>query len=51
MHKNIALALLPAVALAATAQDQGPERAKSLGIVTVTGGQPSSLPTKIPTTI
>ena len=51
MHKNIALALLPAVALAATAQDQGPERAKSLGIVTVTGGQPSSLPTQIPTTI
>ena len=51
MHKNIALALLPAVALAATAQDQAPERAKSLGIVTVTGGQPSSLPTQIPTTI
>ncbi|KQP22729.1 TonB-dependent receptor [Pseudorhodoferax sp. Leaf267] len=51
MHKNIALALLPAVALAATAQDRAPERAKSLGIVTVTGGQPSSLPTQIPTTI
>jgi len=28
-----------------------PERTKSLGIVTVTGGQPTSLPTQIPTTI
>ncbi|VWX63355.1 TonB-dependent receptor [Burkholderiales bacterium 8X] len=28
-----------------------PERSKSLGVVTVTGGRPSSLPTQIPTTI
>ncbi|WP_077003099.1 TonB-dependent receptor [Variovorax sp. KK3] len=31
--------------------DQAPERIKSLGVVTVTGGQPTSLPTQIPTTI
>ncbi len=31
--------------------DAPPERARSLGIVTVTGGPPSSLPTQIPTTI
>ena len=30
---------------------EAPERAKSLGVVTVSGGQPSSLPTQIPTTI
>ena len=30
---------------------QAPERIKSLGVVTVTGGQPTSLPTQIPTTI
>ena len=51
MHKNIVLALLPAVALGALAQDDAPARTKSLGVVTVTGGQPSSLPTQIPTTI
>jgi iron complex outermembrane receptor protein len=28
-----------------------PERSKSLGVVTVSGGQPSSLPTQIPTTV
>lgn len=28
-----------------------PERTKSLGVVTVSGGQPTSLPTQIPTTI
>ncbi|VTU16636.1 enterobactin receptor protein [Variovorax sp. PBL-H6] len=33
------------------ADDQAPERIKSLGVVTVTGGQPTSLPTQIPTTI
>lgn len=31
--------------------DNTPERTKSLGVVTVTGGQPTSLPTQIPTTI
>ena len=46
---------LPWFAVAALAQEApaaaAPERAKSLGIVTVSGGQPSSLPTQIPTTI
>lgn len=31
--------------------EDAPERIKSLGVVTVTGGQPTSLPTQIPTTI
>src|ERR1700712_1292820 len=31
--------------------DETPERVKSLGVVTVTGGRPTSLPTQIPTTI
>ncbi|WP_454908803.1 TonB-dependent receptor [Variovorax gossypii] len=39
-----------AAAAEATA-DNTPERTKSLGVVTVTGGQPTSLPTQIPTTI
>jgi iron complex outermembrane receptor protein len=34
-----------------SASDESPERIKSLGVVTVTGGQPTSLPTQIPTTI
>ncbi|VTU13303.1 Virulence-associated outer membrane protein Vir-90 [Variovorax sp. SRS16] len=36
--------------MTAFAQDT-PELAKSLGVVTVTGGRPTSLPTQIPTTI
>ncbi|WP_208509624.1 TonB-dependent receptor domain-containing protein [Variovorax paradoxus] len=44
------VAAFPCVATDAMAQDT-PERAKSLGIVTVTGARPSSLPTQIPTTI
>ncbi len=50
-------AAFPWLASAAFAQaagspaDEGLERAKSLGVVTVSGGQPSSLPTQIPTTI
>jgi len=35
----------------AQAADDAPERVKSLGVVTVTGGQPTSLSTQIPTTI
>jgi iron complex outermembrane receptor protein len=31
--------------------DGAPTRSRSLGVVTVTGGQPTSLPTQIPTTI
>ncbi|WP_422823178.1 TonB-dependent receptor [Variovorax ureilyticus] len=43
----------PAFAQAASGStaDDAPERVKSLGVVTVTGGQPTSLPTQIPTTI
>ncbi|SEA69064.1 TonB-dependent receptor [Variovorax sp. YR216] len=43
----------PAFAQAASGgtADDAPERVKSLGVVTVTGGQPTSLPTQIPTTI
>lgn len=33
------------------AADAPPERSKTLGVVTVSGGQPTSLPTQIPTTI
>ena len=35
----------------AAVDEQAPERIKSLGVVTVTGGQPTSLPAQIPTTI
>ncbi|VTU20401.1 enterobactin receptor protein [Variovorax sp. PBS-H4] len=46
---------LPGPAFAQTpgtsSEEQAPERVKSLGVVTVTGGQPTSLPTQIPTTI
>lgn len=38
-------------AAAEATTDNTPERTKSLGVVTVTGGQPTSLPTQIPTTI
>ena len=41
----------PRCAQAAAAADDAPERIKSLGVVTVTGGRPTSLPTQIPTTI
>ena len=63
MNKKTALSLalgaafpwLPGPTFAQTppapVEDQAPERIKSLGIVTVTGGQPTSLPTQIPTTI
>jgi iron complex outermembrane receptor protein len=40
-----------AASAAGTPSDTAPERTKSLGVVTVTGGQPTSLPTQIPTTI
>jgi iron complex outermembrane receptor protein len=44
---------LPALALAQQqpSADETAERTRSLGVVTVTGGQPTSLPTQIPTTI
>lgn len=51
------LSLPLALPLGTLAQQAGttaadtPERVKSLGIVTVIGGQPTSLPTQIPTTI
>ena len=42
---------LPWLVHTAWAQDAGAERSRELGVVTVNGGQPSSLPTQIPTTI
>nr|WP_145552495.1 TonB-dependent receptor [Variovorax boronicumulans] len=53
MHKITVLLSSAVAAGAALAQaaDDAPERQKSLGIVTVSGGQPTSLPTQIPTTI
>jgi iron complex outermembrane recepter protein len=48
---RIALAFGLAFPYLATAQDAAPAPARSLGIVTVTGGQPTSLPTQIPTTM
>ncbi|HSV57365.1 MAG TPA: TonB-dependent receptor [Variovorax sp.] len=49
-HLWLALvAAFPALALAQSSD--APERSKSLGVVTVTSGQPTSLPTQIPTTI
>ncbi|MDM0115757.1 TonB-dependent receptor [Variovorax sp. J22R133] len=66
MNKSIlSLALgaaFPWAALPASAQDnpqqdtvvaaaETPERTKALGVVTVSGGRPTSLPTQIPTTI
>lgn len=41
----------PWLSASAQAQDAAAERSRELGIVTVNGGQPSSLPTQIPTTI
>ena len=47
----LALAQSPIAAPPARGTDGAPERSRSLGVVTVTGGQPTSLPTQIPTTI
>ena len=41
----------PCLAQTSTDSADPPERSKTLGVVTVNGGQPSSLPTQIPTTI
>jgi len=41
----------PCLAQTSTGSADLPERSKTLGVVTVNGGQPSSLPTQIPTTI
>src|SRR5512141_1751825 len=46
-----ALTFAFAPAAPAWAQTAGDAPAKSLGVVTVTGGQPTSLPTQIPTTM
>jgi iron complex outermembrane receptor protein len=48
---SIALALVSAAPLGSQAQPADGAPVKSLGTVTVTGGQPTSLPTQIPTTI
>jgi len=44
------VAVAMAFPLACAAQPATPEREPSLGTVTITGGQPTSLPTQIPTT-
>lgn len=41
----------PCLAQTSAGPSDLPERSKTLGVVTVNGGQPSSLPTQIPTTI
>ena len=41
----------PCLAQTSTGITDLPERSRALGVVTVNGGQPSSLPTQIPTTI
>ena len=54
MRKSrMALALAGAVSFSTQAQQQQPAEApvKELGVVSVAGGQPTSLPTQIPTTI
>lgn len=48
---RMAAALAAAFPLAVAAQDRGSPPTKELGVVTVTGGQPTSLPTQIPTTM
>jgi iron complex outermembrane receptor protein len=50
-HNRIALACAMAFPLAAPAFAQEAAPARALGTVTVTGGQPTSLPTQIPTTM
>lgn len=42
---------IPAWSQQENTADDAPERTKSLGVITVSGGQPSSLPTQIPTTV
>ena len=51
-HAPLAVAALLALAVPAHA-DHGPDGVpvKTLGVVTVTGGQPTSLPTQIPATM
>ena len=51
MASGIALPWLAQTAWAQNDTTDAPERSKTLGVVTVNGGQPSSLPTQIPTTI
>lgn len=49
-HTRIAAAVAAAVPLGLLAQN-APAPARDLGVVTITGGQPTSLPTQIPTTM
>ncbi|WP_218242339.1 TonB-dependent receptor [Comamonas fluminis] len=56
MKKHFLLLVVSGIALPCLAQSTAasinlPERSRELGVVTVNGGQPSSLPTQIPTTI
>jgi iron complex outermembrane receptor protein len=50
-HNQLCAALLGALTVSAYAQQVSEGPVKTLGIVTVTGGQPTSLPAHIPTTI
>ncbi|HZW22458.1 TonB-dependent receptor [Noviherbaspirillum sp.] len=50
-YKPLCAAVLGALSAAALAQQAAEGPVKTLGTVTVTGGQPTSLPTQIPTTI
>jgi len=50
-YKPLCAAVLGALSAAAFAQQAAEGPVKTLGTVTVTGGQPTSLPTQIPTTI
>jgi iron complex outermembrane receptor protein len=48
---RLAMALAMAFPLSSLAAEPAPASARSLGTVTVTGGQPTSLPTRIPATV
>ncbi|ROZ79045.1 TonB-dependent receptor [Ramlibacter sp. WS9] len=48
---RLALALATAFPFIAQAHEPAPPPVRSLGTVTITGGQPTSLPTQLPTTI
>ena len=49
-HSMLAAAIVAAFPAALFAQETGAP-VKDLGVVTITGGRPSSLPTQIPTTM
>lgn len=50
-HTRIVLAVAMAFPFSLSAQTSGAAAVRELGVVTITGGQPTSLPTQIPTTM